>query len=144
VDVSIATPDRNRRPGRGTRWGYSRTVALVVGVFLAASGSWAMIDPRSFFDSVASFEPYNRHFLLDIGAFQIGLAAVLLLAAARPTIDALACALLGVGGGLVAHVGSHVVTRDAGGTPETDIPFFSAVAVLLVTAGMLRWRDTDS
>jgi hypothetical protein len=39
-----------------------------------------MVDPRSFFTALAAFEPYNQHFIQDIGAFQIGLGAVLLLA----------------------------------------------------------------
>lgn len=121
-------------------WGYPRIVAAAVGVFLLGSGAWAMVDPRSFFDSVASFEPYNRHFLLDIGAFQIGLGAVLLLAAAWPGVDPLAMALLGVGIGSAAHVVSHAVTHDLGGTPEIDIPFFSIITVLLLTAGAVRWR----
>lgn len=121
-------------------WGYPRIVAVAVGVFLLGSGVWAMLDPQSFFDSVATFEPYNRHFLLDIGAFQIGLGAVLLVAAGWPGADALAMALLGVGVGSAAHVVSHAVTHDLGGTPETDIPFFSIITVLLLTAGALRWR----
>ena len=122
-------------------WGYPRIVAAAGGVFLLAFGVWAMADPRSFFDAVATFEPYNRHFLLDIGAFQIGLGAVLLLAAARPHADTLAVALLGVGIGAASHVLSHAVTSDLGGTPESDIPFFTVFTLLVVSAGVLRWRD---
>jgi hypothetical protein len=44
------------------------------------SGAWAFVFPRSFYDHVATFEPYNRDFLHDIGAFTIGLGAVMLLA----------------------------------------------------------------
>jgi hypothetical protein len=32
-----------------------------------------VVFPHSFYDNVATFEPYNRHFLHDIGAFTIGL-----------------------------------------------------------------------
>jgi hypothetical protein len=134
------TDDTASRSG----WGYARIVAAAGGVFLAGSGLWAMVDPQSFFDTAATFEPYNRHFVLDIGAFQVGLGAVLLLAATRPAADALACALLAVGAGSLAHVASHAVTHDLGGTPGTDIPFFSILTVLLVTAGMLRWRDAGA
>lgn len=120
---------------------YVRVVATVVGAFLAVGGVWAMVDPQSFFDSAATFEPYNQHLLQDIGAFQIGLGAVLLLAVWAST-DALAVALLGVGVGAFAHVVSHAVGHDLGGTPAVDIPFFSIIAVLTLTAGYLRWRDT--
>lgn len=101
-----------------------------------------MLDPRLFFDAVATFEPYNRHFLQDIGAFQIGLGAVLLLAVLPGRVDGLALALLGVGIGATFHFISHIVGRDLGGTPETDIPVFGVVALLLLTAGALRWRHT--
>ena len=38
---------------------------------------WALAAPKLFFESVATFEPYNQHFVEDLGAFQIGLGAVL-------------------------------------------------------------------
>jgi hypothetical protein len=102
---------------------------------------WAMADPRSFFDSVATFDPYNRHFIQDIGAFQIGLGAVLVLAVAFEGAGALAVALVGAGFGSGAHVVSHIVGHDLGGTPETDIPFFAIVTALLLAAGLTRRRS---
>jgi len=118
-----------------------RIVALVGGVAFVALGLWAMVDPLSFFDALAVFEPYNQHFLQDISAFQVGLGAVLLLAS-TPRADALAVALVGVGVGAALHVVSHVIGRDLGGTPETDIPAFAVMAILLLVAGGLRWTAT--
>ena len=60
------------------RW--PRAVAIGGGIGFVAPGVWAMVDPRSFFTALAAFEPYNQHVIQDIGAFQIGLGAVLLLA----------------------------------------------------------------
>ena len=57
-----------------------RVVAIVSGIEFVALGVWAMADPHSFFEAVARFEPYNQHFLQDVGAFQVGLGVVLLLA----------------------------------------------------------------
>jgi hypothetical protein len=121
---------------------FPRAVALLGGAAFVALGAWAMVAPRAFFDAVALFEPYNRHFLQDIGAFQIGLGAVLLLAAALPRADALAVALLGVGAGAALHVLSHLIGTDLGGNPEIDIPTFALIAVLLLVAGVVRWRHT--
>jgi hypothetical protein len=121
-----------------TGWGYSRVVAVGAGVFFALSGVWALAAPRSFFDTAATFEPYNQHFVQDIGAFQIGLGAVLLLAALS-RLDSLGTGLLGVGTGSAAHVVSHAVGHDLGGQPAVDIPFFSLLTVLLVSAGLVRW-----
>ena len=127
---------RSSRLGRGS----PRAVALLGGAGFVALGAWAMVAPRAFFDAVARFEPYNQHFLQDIGAFQIGLGAVLLLAAAITRADALAVALVGVGIGAVFHTLSHIVGLDLGGNPQTDIPTFALMALLLLAAGLARWR----
>lgn len=113
--------------------------ARAVGVAGAASfvgfGVWGMVAPRSFFERLATFEPYNQHLIQDIGAFQIGLGAVLLLAVSFPGAGALAMALVGTGIGAGAHVVSHVVGRDLGGRPEVDIPVFAVLAASLLAAG---------
>ena len=121
---------------------FPRLIALLGGLAFGAFGAWGMIDPRSFFERVARFEPYNQHFLQDIGAFQIGLGAVLLLAAWRPLGDVLALSLAGVGIGALLHALSHVIGRELGGTPATDIPLFATLAVALLAAGALRWAQS--
>ena len=106
-------------------------------------GAWAMIAPRSFFERAATFDPYNQHLIQDIGAFQIGLGCVLLLAAVRPALSGRATALLGSGVGAAAHVVSHVVGRDLGGRPATDIPLFTIIALLLLGGGVQSLRTRD-
>ena len=123
----------------GTRGGPA-LVAIAVGTSLVALGLWAMVAPESFFEQVALFEPYNQHFLQDIGAFQIGLGATLLLAGIVPRLTALTVALLGVGVGAAMHALSHLIGIDLGGKPGTDIPLFSLIAVVLLWAGALTWR----
>ena len=124
----------------GTRM--PRAIAIVVGAGFIALGVWAMADPRSFFAALATFEPYNQHFLQDLGAFQVGLGMVLFLAGVPVRADGLTVALVGVGVGAALHTMSHVVGRDLGGTPERDIPAFAGMAVLLLAAGAFRWRQT--
>ena len=115
-------------------------MAVGVGAGLVALGLWAMVDPRSFFEGIALFEPYNQHFLQDLGALQIGLGAVLLLAGLIPTLDALTVALVGVGIGAALHAFSHVIGIDLGGRPAIDIPVFGGLAVVLLLVGAMRWR----
>ena len=122
---------------------FARVVAGLGAAFFVVFGLWAMVDPRSFFDAVATFDPYNRHLIQDIGAFQIGLGAVLALALAFERAGALSIGLVGVGLGSAAHVVSHAVGTDLGGTPETDIPFFAVVTGLLLAAGLLHWRPWE-
>lgn len=126
-----------------TRDTFATVVAALGGISFAAFGVWAMVAPRAFFDQLARFEPYNQHFLQDIGAFQLGLGAVLLLAALR-RIDGLTAALLGSGVGAGAHVVSHLVGRHLGGNPASDIPVFAIIALLLLVAGGRRLVRTRS
>lgn len=118
-----------------------RAVTLIGAAFLVGVGLWAFLAPQSFFDQLATFEPYNVHFLHDIGAFQVGLGAVLALAAFPDRVDGLAAALLGVGGGALLHTLGHVIDSDLGGSPTTDIPTLGILAVVLLAAGIARQRS---
>lgn len=118
---------------------FARGTAGVIGFLLVALGVWALAGPRSFFDAIAIFPPYNQHFLQDIGAFQIGLGAVLLLALRAPA-NGLGVALLGVGVGSAAHTLSHVIGIGLGGRPAADIPTFLVLTAALLAAGWSQWR----
>jgi hypothetical protein len=117
---------------------FVRVVAVGVGLVFVGAGVWAFVAPRSFFENAAVFEPYNAHFIRDIGAFQLGLGAVLLLSVW--VRDALFAALAGVAVGAVAHLVAHIVDRHAGGDPAFDLPMFGLLAVLLVVAATVRAR----
>ncbi len=121
------------RAQQGIRW-----VTIIGGAAFVLFGLWAFVAPQSFFDALAAFDPYNAHLIRDIGAFQIGLGAVLLLVAFLP--DAHGAALLGVGLGGAFHAIGHVIDRGLGGTPATDIPVFSLLAALLLWAGIAQLR----
>lgn len=118
---------------------FPRVVAGAAGVFFAAAGIAAFLAPAAFFEAAAAFEPYNAHFIRDIGAFQIGLGVVLLLSVWIG--DALVVALGGVGIGSLVHSVGHVLDRHAGGTPMVDIPLLAALSVLLIAAALTRWRS---
>lgn len=130
-----------RHRARG-HW-FPPAAALVGGLVFGFFGLWALIAPRAFFDSIAVFEPYNQHFVQDIGAFQIGLGAVLILAWFSGGADAIAVATIGAGIGSLAHAVSHIVGADLGGTPGVDIPTFLVLGVVLVAAGAMRWKEAS-
>jgi hypothetical protein len=88
--------------------------------------------------AIATYEPYNRHFIHDLGAFQLGLGVVLLLAAWRPG-RGLETKLVGVGVGSAFHAVAHVLDRDLGGRPAIDIAALVVLAVVLVVAGWAAW-----
>jgi hypothetical protein len=113
----------------------TRTTLLTVltalaAVFFLVFGLWPFLDARSFFDEIADFEPYNAHFLHDVGAFQVGIGATLALALWRRT-DALFVALAGAGIGAAFHAASHVRDRDLGGSAG-DTATLTVIAVLLL------------
>ena len=132
-DPGGADPAEIRR-ARGSR--FERSVAAVAGVVFLVAGVWAFFAPASFFEAAASFEPYNVHLIRDIGAFQIGIGAVLVLGVLLR--DALLAALAGASTGAVFHLVSHLIDRDLGGDPAVDIPVFGLTAVLLVAAAVSR------
>jgi len=116
----------------------SRWVAILAGVFLVVLGLWAFFGARSFYVHLATFPPYNRHLLHDIGAFQFGLGATLLIAAAWG--DALGAALAGSGAGAAVHAGAHWWDRSLGGR-SSDPYALTIFAAILVGAAVARARS---
>lgn len=113
------------------RVSWSTIAAAVVAAFWLLSGVWAFVSPRSFYDELATFPPYNVHFIHDVGALSIGLGAVLGFTVAG--LSAWRAALLGVGVGSAVHVVSHVVDYDIGGS-VTDIVGLIVVTVVTIAA----------
>ena len=113
----------------------SRGIAWFVAAFWIVSGAWAFFAPRSFFDTLATFPPYNEHFIHDIGALSIGLGAVIVFALGG--MSGIRGALLGVGVGSAVHVLSHVIDYDhkpdpmdiVGLTVFTVVTLFAAIGV---------------
>lgn len=118
-----------------------RTVAWVVGAFLVLLGFWAFLFPRSFFERIAAFPPYNRHLVHDIGAFQVGLGATLLFAMLRR--DAVLVALAGAGVGLILHFFSHLLDRSLGGQ-TTDPVSTGLLAAVVALAAVWQARGSGS
>jgi hypothetical protein len=70
---------------------------IALGVLLLVAlgvGLWALLAPRSFYDSfptpsmhwVATDGPYNRHLISDVGSMYLALAALVAAALARPAL----------------------------------------------------------
>lgn len=101
-------------------------------------GLWAFIGPRSFFDQLATFEPYNVHLIHDIGAFQVGIGATLAAALWRRS-DAIFAALAGAGIGSAFHAVAHLRDHDLGGK-DSDVFVFGLSAVLFLAGAAWKWR----
>ncbi len=114
-----------------------QAIALAAGLFSAGLGLWAFFDPQSFYDEIALFPPYNEHLLHDVGAFQIGLGATLLLSLVWKG-DALLVALAGGSVGAVLHWIAHVEDTDLGGR-DSDPFTLGVIAAVIVAGALWRW-----
>ena len=112
---------------------------LVAGAgFFLLIGAWALIDPASFYAQVATFPPYNRHFLHDVGAFNLGIGAALALGLTG--LPGRRVALWAAAFAAVLHAGSHFADRNLGGH-ASDPLVLSLIAAPLVAAAILVTRQ---
>ncbi|HEX6337730.1 MAG TPA: hypothetical protein VFZ85_12300 [Jiangellaceae bacterium] len=118
---------------RSTRESIVRVVIAVGALFFAGSGVWAFVAPQSFYDVIATYPPYNAHFIRDIGAFLLGLGAMLI--GALGWRDVRLVVLLGgtVAAGL--HWASHLIDHDHGGRAAD--PWLTGAFALLILAGLV-------
>ncbi len=113
-----------------------KAIAALLGLLSAGAGVWALGWPASFSDFV-NFPPH-RHFVHDVGAFQLGIGATLLVATIWA--DALMVALGGYLVGAVAHTVNHLVDTDQGGSPAQTW-LIGVSALLAAVALVARWRQ---
>ncbi len=116
-----------------------RVVAIAVGAFFVIFGLYAFFAPKAFFDALATFPPYNVHLIHDIGAFQIGVGAILLYVVYMK--DALLAVLAGTLVGQVFHLVAHLIDRDLGEKQSTTIPFLVFVTLVLAWGAWTRSRS---
>ncbi len=115
---------------------YLIAVTAAVGAVTTGIGIWCLVDPNSFADAVG-FDAH-RHFLHDVGAFQLGLGVTLLLALLWA--DALATALAGFVVANTVHTVNHFVDLDVGGS-VAQAWILGVVSFALVLAFVLRSRQ---
>ncbi len=113
----------------------ARIVGALAGLFLVFFGLWAFLAPESFYERVATFPPYNRHLIHDIGSFQTGLGATLLFAFLWT--DVFLVVLAGTSVGFILHFFSHVMDRDLGGRATDPITLGLAMVAVVLAA---IWR----
>jgi hypothetical protein len=111
----------------------TRLLCFLVGALYFLTGVAMLLAPMWFFDNIATFPPFNRHFLGDLGSFSIAIGTGLLLAVwdARYLRGAVAVGLVASG----LHLLNHGFDAVVGSVPErgwSDVPGLALVLVLLV------------
>jgi hypothetical protein len=113
---------------------------LVCAASMLIFGFWAFLAPESFAQFI-NYAPYNRHLIHDVGAFQIGIGAAMLLALLWS--DGLLVALTGFAVASGLHTLSHYLDRHIGGH-DSDVPalgLLTLVALLAIYARMRRGKS---
>ena len=113
---------------------YATPVLVAFAVLQLLQGIWMVVDPRSFYDQVAAFGPYNPHGLRDMATMNLALGAVLLVAVAVPALRVGALAVAAAQFGL--HTINHAV--DVGLARTTAMGVFDLVSLAAITA-VLAW-----
>ena len=113
------------------RRGLPRAITTLAALLFLVPGGWAFLWPRSFYETVATFPPYNLHLFHDAGAFQLGIGAALL--AGLLWSDGLLVALVGGAVGTVIHAIAHILDAELGG--RSSDPILLSGLALLVTVG---------
>jgi hypothetical protein len=115
-----------------------QAIQVIVGVNAVTNlltGLLLLFAPQWFYDNIASFAPYNQHFLGDVGAFILAFGIGLLFAIRQPERHR---SLIGAAalGGLV-HVGNHLYADvlEQGATMH----WLTNTIPLLVMALALAW-----
>lgn len=107
----------------------------IAGFTFALGGVWSYLWPQSFYDTLATYPPFNLHLFHDVGAFQLGLAAFTV--GCMFGRDVLLIGLIGASVGTTAHAISHIVDRDLGGK-ESDPYTISGLALVAVAGLVIR------
>ena len=99
-----------------------------------ALGLAAFFVPRGFYDAVATFPPFNDHFLRDIGSFYLPLGVVMVIAAGRRgwRVPVLAFAV----GHHALHTLSHLI--DAEDAEEAHVGVLTVVGIFALTV-LFAW-----
>jgi len=117
---------------------YERVVGWLAAAFFGLPGLWAFLAPANFAANVATFPPFSRHLVHDMGAFMVGLAVVVV--AAMFWSDALSAAFLGLAVGAGLSGIAHILDTDLGGRKITDPVTLFGMAALLVAGLVMRRR----
>lgn len=119
--------DTNEGPGRAARLSL-RPLLIVAGVYHLGLGLFQFAAPRQFYDAVATFPPYNAHFLRDVASIFLATGIVLLIAAARRSWQVPVLSLVVIQ--YAIHVIAHIV--DFGKADTTGVASASLVSLAII------------
>jgi hypothetical protein len=121
--------------------------AVTLGVPQLVVGIWAVVAPKSWFESFPGFDPrlvaaeppYNEHLVTDVGAGFVATGVVLLVAAAWANRAAMAIALLAFTAFALPHVVYHAASPSDALSGLENALNVASLASGLVLATVFAW-----
>lgn len=114
----------------------------VVGLFDTAAGAALLLAPQWFYDTLATFPPFNRHYAGDVGAFLLPIGLGLLIAAREP-VRYRTILVLGLAASWI-HAVNHAVDgiqhAGEGSASLLDAANIVGMAVILSIGVALTWQ----
>ena len=123
-----------------------QALIALVGLFDTGAGAALLLAPQWFFDTLANFPPFNRHYAGDVGAFllPVGLG---LLVAARDPVRYRAVLVLGLAASWI-HGANHALDgiqhAGEGSASLLDAANILGMAAILTVGAALTWRARRS
>jgi len=117
---------------------FERVAASIAAAFFGLPGLWAFLAPANFAANVATFPPYSRHLIHDMGAFMVGLAVVMIMAMIWS--DALSAGFVGVATAAALSGAAHILDTNLGGRKIVDPVSLFGLAAILIIALVVRRR----
>jgi PPOX class probable F420-dependent enzyme len=134
--TATSSAGSTHEPNSGGAHGLVSAITALAGLGMLLGGAWSLLAPRSFADYVDF--PYHEHFLHDLGAFQLGIGATLLLALIWT--DTLAVALAGFLVSNSLHAINHALDQHLGGH-DTDARALGTMSILILAALVIRMHQ---
>ncbi|QUR69344.1 hypothetical protein [Mycobacterium spongiae] len=122
---------------------YVDAILIVYGVYSVALGTFMLVSPGVFFDTLGAFGPRNNHYIFDNASFELPLGLLFLAALRWPTwrVPALAFATAH----WALHALSHIVDTHHGAGTGVGLLEFAGLAISTVLlAAALRSSVAES
>lgn len=89
------------------RQSYIQSTLVAGGIFYIAVAAVLLFAPLWFYESIAMYPPYNRHFMGDAGSFMLGLGLTLAWAVRNPIRYRAMIAIVGIAS--LVHAINHII-----------------------------------
>jgi hypothetical protein len=128
--------------GRASRLAM-RTLILVASVYHLALGAFMVAAPKTFYEEIGPFGPYNDHYVRDTATFNLAFGVVLLVALVRERwrVPVLAFGALQYGFHVLNHIWD-IDDADPTWVGPVDAIVLALIGIFLGWLALRRYRET--